>query len=47
VILRIREKINLGRGYGFHTCPYGFGRPKPDAFKGCTELLQAFPDYFN
>ena len=32
--------------YGFHTCPYGCGRPIPDAFKGCTELLQVFPDYF-
>ena len=33
--------------YGFHTCPYGCGRPIPDAFKGCTELLQVFPDYFD
>ena len=41
-----KEKFG-GGGYGFHTCPYGCGRPIPDAFKGCTELLQAFPDYFN
>ena len=33
--------------YGFHTCPYGCGRPIPDAFKGCTELLDVFPDYFD
>ena len=33
--------------YGFHTCPYGCGRPIPDAFRGCTELLQAIPDYFD
>ena len=34
-------------GYRFHTCPYGWGRPIPDSFKGCTELLTAFPNYFN
>lgn len=34
-------------GYGFHTCPYGCGRPIPDSFYGCSELLAAFPDYFN
>ena len=34
-------------GYGFHTCPYGCGRPIPDSFRGCTELLAVFPDYFN
>ena len=33
--------------YGFHVCPYGCGRPIPNAFKGCTELLQAYPNYFN
>lgn len=33
--------------YGFHTCPYGCGRPIPVAFSGCTELLQAIPDYFD
>ena len=33
--------------YGFHVCPYGCERPIPNAFKGCTELLQAYPNYFN
>jgi len=37
----------FGKMGGFHTCPYGCQRPIPDAFKGCTELLQVFPDYFN
>lgn len=32
--------------YGFHTCPYGCQRQIPNAFRGCTELLQAIPDYF-
>ena len=41
-----KNKFGNG-GYGFHTCPYGCGRPIPDSFKGCTELLAAFPDYFN
>ena len=40
-------KNRFGNGsYGFHTCPYGCGRPIPDSFRGCTELLAAFPDYF-
>ena len=33
--------------YGFHVCPYGCGRPIPNAFRGCTELLEAYPNYFN
>lgn len=33
--------------YGFHICPYGCQRPIPNAFYGCTELLQAYPNYFN
>ena len=41
-----KNKFGNG-GYGFHTCPYGCGRPIPNSFKGCTELLAAFPDYFN
>ena len=41
-----KNKFGNG-GYGFHTCPYGCGRPIPDSFRGCTELLAAFPDYFN
>ena len=40
-------KNKFGDGnYGFHTCPYGCGRPIPNAFKGCTELLEAYPNYF-
>ncbi len=40
-------KNRFGNGdYGFHTCPYGCGRPIPNSFRGCTELLAAFPDYF-
>ena len=40
-------KNKFGDGnYGFHTCPYGCQRPIPNAFKGCTELLQAYPNYF-
>ena len=40
-------KNRFGNGdYGFHTCPYGCGRPIPNSFKGCTELLAVFPDYF-
>ena len=38
----------FGKGnYGFHICPYGCGRPIPNAFYGCSELLSAFPNYFN
>jgi hypothetical protein len=33
--------------YGFHVCPYGCGRPIPNSFYGCSELLQAYPNYFN
>ena len=35
-----------GEGGGFHICPYGCGRQIPDGYKGCTELLQAQPNYF-
>ena len=30
-----------------HICPYGCGRMIPDGYKGCTELLQERPNYFN
>ena len=30
-----------------HICPYGCGRLIPDEFKGCSELLQAKPNYFS
>ena len=29
-----------------HICPYGCGRQVPNEFKGCTELLQAKPNYY-
>ena len=29
-----------------HVCPYGCGRQIPDGYKGCSELLQAEPNYF-
>jgi hypothetical protein len=29
-----------------HTCPYGCGRQIPDKYNGCSELLQAEPNYF-
>ena len=32
---------------GEHKCPYGCGRLIPDEYKGCTELLQAKPNYFS
>ena len=32
---------------GQHICPYGCGRMIPDGYKGCTELLQERPNYFN
>ena len=32
---------------GGHICPYGCGRIIPDEYKGCTELLQERPNYFN
>ncbi len=35
-----------GEGGGSHICPYGCGRQIPDGYKGCTELLQAQPNYF-
>ena len=32
---------------GQHICPYGCGRYIPDEYKGCTELLQAKPNFFS
>jgi len=32
---------------GEHICPYGCGKLIPDEYKGCTELLQAKPNYFS
>ena len=31
---------------GKHKCPYGCGRMIPDDYKGCTQLLRDYPDYF-
>ena len=36
-----------GGGGPEHICPYGCGRMIPDGYKGCTELLQERPNYFN
>ena len=33
-------------GGGGHICPYGCGREIPDNYKGCTELLKDYPNYF-
>ena len=30
-----------------HVCPYGCGRQIPNDFKGCTELLNAIPNFFD
>lgn len=37
----------LAGGPPEHICPYGCGRMIPDGYKGCTELLQERPNYFN
>ena len=41
------KKIGLTYSGGEHICPYGCGRLIPDEYKGCTELLQAKPNYFS
>ena len=49
-----KEKIIAVKMYGdgeiknesTHICPYGCGRQVPNEFKGCTELLQARPNYY-
>ena len=42
----VNRKILTYSG-GLHICPYGCGRYIPDEYKGCTELLQAKPNYFS
>ena len=37
---------HYSRGGGGHICPYGCGREIPDDYKGCTELLKDYPNYF-
>ena len=51
-VLRPGETINFIKKRemkysGGHICPYGCGRLIPDEYKGCTELLQAKPNYFS
>ena len=41
------KKVGLTYSPGGHICPYGCGRLIPDEYKGCTELLQAKPNYFS
>ena len=41
------KKGRLTYSGGEHICPYGCGRLIPDEYKGCTELLQAKPNYFS
>ena len=43
----IFKKLELRYSGGEHICPYGCGRLIPDEYKGCTELLQAKPNYFS
>ena len=45
--IRLIGRAVAGGGDPEHLCPYGCGRMIPDKFKGCTELLQAYPNYFN
>ena len=45
--LKMREReIREIKNESTHICPYGCGRQVPNEFKGCTELLQARPNYY-
>ena len=44
-IIVIKEKVIAGAPE--HICPYGCGRMIPGSYKGCTELLQEYPNFFN
>ena len=47
-VINYINKTNLVYSPGLqHICPYGCGRYIPDEYKGCTELLQAKPNYFS
>ena len=46
-IIHFVNKKDLKYSGGEHICPYGCGRLIPDEYKGCTELLQAKPNYFS
>ena len=41
------DYINSSDFAGYHKCPYGCGRSIPDEYKGCTEFLKDFPNYYN
>ena len=46
-IIAMREReIREIKNESTHICPYGCGRQVPNEFKGCTELLQARPNYY-
>jgi hypothetical protein len=46
-IIAMREReIREIKNESTHICPYGCGRRVPNEFKGCTELLQARPNYY-
>ena len=46
-IIAMREReIREIKNKSTHICPYGCGRQVPNEFKGCTELLQARPNYY-
>ena len=46
-VIHFFKKRIMTYGGGEHICPYGCGRLIPDEYKGCTELLQAKPNYFS
>ena len=46
-IIHFVKKMRCTYSGGEHICPYGCGRLIPDEYKGCTELLQAKPNYFS
>ena len=46
-IIHFVNKKDMKYSGGEHICPYGCGRLIPDEYKGCTELLQAKPNYFS
>ena len=46
-IINFVNQKDMKYSCGEHICPYGCGRLIPDEYKGCTELLQAKPNYFS
>ena len=46
-VIKYIIKKNLTYSAAGHICPYGCGRYIPDEYKGCTELLQAKPNFFS